>query len=98
MTSNAERLSGAIVFFSGLHDDDESLYVVSTSSVCQTARTAVPIAHDPDQGPYSFITYAQNPEFQTHPRTLYAVIMTSLWQQYTGVRMALDPPSPSVRR
>ena len=40
---------------------------------------------------HSFITYAQIPVFQTHPPTLYAQIMTSLWQQYIGVRMALDP-------
>ena len=43
---------------------------------------------------HSFITYAQIPGFQVHRPTLYAQIMTSLRQQYIGVRMALDPPTP----
>ena len=43
---------------------------------------------------YSFITYAQISGFQTHPPTLYAQIMTSLWQQCIGVGMALDPLPP----
>ena len=43
---------------------------------------------------HSFITYAQISGFQTHPPILYTQIMTSLWQQYIGIRMALDPPTP----
>ena len=43
---------------------------------------------------HSFNTYAQIPGFQTHPLTLYAQIMTSVWQQYIGARVALDPPAP----
>ena len=32
-----------------------------------------------------------------HPPTLYAQIMTSLWQQYVGIRMALNPPTSLQR-
>ena len=46
-------------------------------------------------GGHSFSTYAQISRFQTHPPTLYAQIMTSLWQQYIGIRKALDLLSSS---
>ena len=39
---------------------------------------------------HSFSTYAQIPRFQTHTHTLYAQIMTSLWQQYIDMTMTLD--------
>ena len=46
---------------------------------------------------HSFSTYAQISRFQTHPPTVYAQIRTSLWQQYIGIRKALDPlPSSGV--
>ena len=44
-------------------------------------------------GDHSFSTHAQISEFQT-PNPLYAQIMTSLWQQYIGIHIALDPPTP----
>ena len=46
---------------------------------------------------HSFSTYAQISRFQTHPPTVYAQIMTSLWRQYIGVRTALDPPTLPLR-
>ena len=43
---------------------------------------------------HPFSTYAQISGFRTHPQTLCAQIMTSLWQHHIGIRKALKTPTP----